>query len=279
MSQDAELPSDKTSEKQVAVYIMKLLIRNIALEKKLYSLNSDGILEDITPNEALTYLPDSIKPYLIHYLFEENGQEKKPKPRDEREMTGLELEAAECLTTLLTSRINDQNRQQLQTKIKTETNNTETILSVPKPSTSSVKSREGTSDGGEENENMQRKYLDRRAKNNFAARKCREKKRMENAKRQQQNSNLAYENAKLKAELQVLEDEYESLKDLIQKKRLAKERGEEFHLPPPIAEQYSEWKKQNEEINMGKSKESIASSDNSAYDSSDEDGKLVVDTS
>lgn len=60
---------------------------------------------------------------------------------------------------------------------------------------------------------------------------------------------------------------------------MAKERGEEFHLPPPIAEQYSEWKKQNEEINMGKSKESIASTDNSAYDSSDEDGKLVVDTS
>lgn len=67
---------------------MQLLIRNIALEKKLYSLNFDGKLENITPNEALAYLPDSIKSYLLRYLSEDNENEKNLQQKEREEMTG-----------------------------------------------------------------------------------------------------------------------------------------------------------------------------------------------
>ena len=76
------------------------------------------------------------------------------------------------------------------------------------------------------------KYVERRKRNNLAARKCRENRRVMNMMRAAQSSVLETENSKLKDELHHLAVEVNNLKQMIVKKNEARNKGEEFPLPP-----------------------------------------------
>ena len=76
------------------------------------------------------------------------------------------------------------------------------------------------------------KYLERRYRNNLAARKCRENRRFMNELRVAKSDVLENENGKLKDELRSLSEEVHGLKKLIEQKNLAKITGEPFELPP-----------------------------------------------
>ena len=81
------------------------------------------------------------------------------------------------------------------------------------------------------------RYVERRRKNNVAARKCRENRRQLNELRLAKSQYLEAQNSKLKDELKVLTDEVQSLKDWLEKKNQAKAKGEVFappHLEPSL---------------------------------------------
>ncbi len=77
------------------------------------------------------------------------------------------------------------------------------------------------------------KYVEHRNRNNFAARKCRENRKMLNHMRMTKSNVLETENHKLKEELRNLADEVMNLKEWISKKNDAKAKGEKFS-PPPL---------------------------------------------
>ena len=77
------------------------------------------------------------------------------------------------------------------------------------------------------------KYLERRKRNNLAARKCRENRRLMNMMRAAKSGILENENSRLKDELNNLAAEVNNLKQMIEKKNEAKAKGENFE-PPPL---------------------------------------------
>ena len=81
--------------------------------------------------------------------------------------------------------------------------------------------------------NADPKYLERRKRNNLAARKCRENRRLMNMMCAAQSGILENENSRLKDELNNLAAEVNNLKQMIEKKNEAKAKGENFE-PPPI---------------------------------------------
>ena len=81
--------------------------------------------------------------------------------------------------------------------------------------------------------NADPKYLERRKRNNLAARKCRENRRLMNMMRAAKSGILENENSQLKDELNNLAAEVNNLKQMIEKKNEAKAKGENF-APPPL---------------------------------------------
>ncbi len=75
------------------------------------------------------------------------------------------------------------------------------------------------------------KYLERRKRNNMAARKCRENRKVLNQIRISKSAVLETENTRLKEELTSLSVEVNNLKQMIEKKHEAKARGEPFSVP------------------------------------------------
>ena len=75
------------------------------------------------------------------------------------------------------------------------------------------------------------KYFERRKRNNMAARKCRENRKVLNQIRISKSAVLETENTRLKEELTSLSAEVNNLKQMIEKKQEAKARGEPFSLP------------------------------------------------
>ena len=76
------------------------------------------------------------------------------------------------------------------------------------------------------------RYMERRRRNNMAARKCRENRKMLNNLRVAKSSILENENSKLKMELHCLTSEFSTLNDLLERKKYAESVGEQFVLPP-----------------------------------------------
>ena len=76
------------------------------------------------------------------------------------------------------------------------------------------------------------RYMERRRRNNMAARKCRENRKMLNNLRVAKSSILENENSKLKMELHCLSSEFSTLKELLERKKYAESVGEKFVLPP-----------------------------------------------
>jgi len=76
------------------------------------------------------------------------------------------------------------------------------------------------------------RYMERRRRNNMAARKCRENRKMLNNLRVAKSSILENENSKLKMELHCLSSEFSTLKELLERKKYAESVGEQFVLPP-----------------------------------------------
>ena len=87
--------------------------------------------------------------------------------------------------------------------------------------------------GYNHSKNTDRKYLERRKRNNLAARKCRENRRLINMMRAAKSGILETENTRLKDELHNLAAEVNNLKQMIEKKNEAKAKGENFE-PPPL---------------------------------------------
>ena len=85
---------------------------------------------------------------------------------------------------------------------------------------------------------MDPKYFERRRRNNLAARKCRENRKQMSTKRLEKSETLENENVKLKEEVQSLSEEIYNLKDLIDKKKQASERGESFQVPDQYREKF-----------------------------------------
>ena len=80
--------------------------------------------------------------------------------------------------------------------------------------------------------NADPKYLERRKRNNLAARKCRENRRLMSMMREAKSGILETENSRLKDELHNLAAEVNNLKQMIEKKNEAKAKGECFEPPP-----------------------------------------------
>jgi hypothetical protein len=78
---------------------------------------------------------------------------------------------------------------------------------------------------------MDPKYCERRRRNNLAAKKCRENRKVINEMRLTKSKLLETENSRLKKELRSLADEVSSLKELVEKKKMAIAKGEKFDLP------------------------------------------------
>ena len=76
------------------------------------------------------------------------------------------------------------------------------------------------------------KYLERRKRNNMAARKCRENRKVLTDMRIAKANILESENTQLKEELRSLSTEICSLKEMLDKKKKALAKGETFELPP-----------------------------------------------
>ena len=84
---------------------------------------------------------------------------------------------------------------------------------------------------GRNNTSIDPKYTERRQRNNQAARKCRENRKVINEMRMAKSTVLETENQRLKEELQNLTSEVSTLKDLIELKNAAKAKGEPFEPP------------------------------------------------
>ena len=76
------------------------------------------------------------------------------------------------------------------------------------------------------------RYMERRRRNNMAARKCRENRKMLNNLRVAKSGILENENSKLKMELHCLTSEFSTLNELLERKKYAESVGEQFVLPP-----------------------------------------------
>jgi len=76
------------------------------------------------------------------------------------------------------------------------------------------------------------RYVERRRRNNMAARKCRENRRALTDMRIAKANLLENENTQLKDELHSLSTEISALKDMLDKKKKALAKGEHFELPP-----------------------------------------------
>ena len=85
---------------------------------------------------------------------------------------------------------------------------------------------------GKCSKNADPKYLERRKRNNLAARKCRENRRLMNMMRAAKSGILETENSRLKDELNNLAAEVNNLKQMIEKKNEAKAKGHNFEPPP-----------------------------------------------
>jgi len=75
------------------------------------------------------------------------------------------------------------------------------------------------------------RYIERREKNNMAARKCRENRRIVNELRVMKSQVLENENEKLKDELRNLSEEVHGLKRLIERKHQSDDNGDRFEQP------------------------------------------------
>ena len=75
------------------------------------------------------------------------------------------------------------------------------------------------------------RYTERRKRNNVAARKCRENRKLLNDIRLEKSTILETENNRLRDEMKDLAAEITGLRDLLDKKKQAQERGEPFQLP------------------------------------------------
>lgn len=100
----------------------------------------------------------------------------------------------------------------------------------PEDSSSSGDAHQGAPLGGSGNDNT---YVERRRRNNAAARKCRENRRIMTELRKAKSNILENENNQLKSELRSLAGEVAELKRLMEQKKLAREKGEPFN-PPQV---------------------------------------------
>ena len=92
---------------------------------------------------------------------------------------------------------------------------------------------------GRDNTSIDPRYVERRSRNNEAARKCRENRKLMNEMRMAKSTLLETENERLKDELTTLATEVTTLKELIERKNAAKAKGEPFE-PPPLSSQYEQ---------------------------------------
>ncbi|KAK2147326.1 hypothetical protein LSH36_559g01010 [Paralvinella palmiformis] len=85
---------------------------------------------------------------------------------------------------------------------------------------------------GKTNQYIDPRYMERRKRNNIAARKCRENRKLLNDIRLQKATILETENSRLRDEMKELTTEISSLRDLLERKKMAQAKGETFELPP-----------------------------------------------
>lgn len=90
----------------------------------------------------------------------------------------------------------------------------------PAPYTHRKEARVGSKRNLTESRYMDPKYLERRRRNNEAARKCRENRKTLTKIREAKSDYLETENSKLRDELNSLQEEMKQLRELIEKKRL-----------------------------------------------------------